>query len=111
MTIMDMEAEPAPHADGQGREARRARRALCFAGVGVAAGLATAIASALGDISIRQTIMLGLPAAVLTFGGITAAVASDPETAERQGFRAGLKAGSLRGRCQSVLGRRDKGRP
>ena len=40
--------------------------------------------------------MMGLPAAVLTFGGLTVAVASDPETAERQGFRAGLKAGALR---------------
>jgi hypothetical protein len=55
--------------------------------------------------------MLGLPAAVLTVGGMTAAVASDPETAERQGFQAGLKAGALRMRWRSVFGSRGKGRP
>jgi hypothetical protein len=111
MTMMDMEAGPPAGADRPGRDGRRARRALWFAGAGVVAGLATAIASALGDISMGQTITLGLPAAVLTLGGITVAVASDPESAERQGFRAGLKAGSLRGRWRSVFGRQGNGRP
>jgi hypothetical protein len=90
------------------RDGRKARRALQFAGAGAVAGLAAAIASALGDISVKQAMM---PAAVLTFGGMTAAVASDPETAERQGFQAGLKAGALRTRWRSVFGSRGKGRP
>src|SRR5579863_1748601 len=111
MTMMDMEADPPPRAERHGRDRRRARRALWFAGAGIVAGLATAIASALGDISVRLTIMLGLPAAVLAFSGITVAVASDPETAERQGFRAGLKAGALRGRWRAAFGRQGKGRP
>jgi hypothetical protein len=89
----------------------KARRALWVAGAGATAGLATGIASALGDISGKQAIMLGVPAAVLTFGGLTAAVASDPETAERRGFRAGLKAGSLRRRWLSVFGSRGKDMP
>ena len=93
------------------RDGRKARRALQFAAAGAVAGLAAAIASALGDISVKQAMMLGLPAAVLTFGGMTAAVASDPETAERQGFQAGLKAGALRTRWRSVFGSRGKGRP
>jgi hypothetical protein len=50
-------------------------------------------------------------AAALTAGGLTVAVTSDPETAERLGFRAGLKAGSLRRRWRSVFGRRGKDRP
>ena len=74
---------------------------------GIAAGLATGIAFALRDISVKQTIMAGL----LTVGGLTVAVTSDPETAERLGFRAGLKAGSLRRRWRSVFGRRGKDRP
>jgi hypothetical protein len=111
MMMVDMEVEPPPRADRHGRDGRRARRALWFAGAGVVAGLTTATASALGAINMRQTIMLGLPAAVLTLSGITVAVASDPETAERQGFRAGLKAGSLRGRWRAVFGRQGKGRP
>jgi hypothetical protein len=109
MTAMD--AEPRQHADRQDRDRRQARRALWIAGAGVAAGLATAIASALGDIRDMQAIMFGLPAAVLAFGGLTVAVASDPETAERLGFRAGLKAGSLRRRWRSVFGRQGKGMP
>jgi hypothetical protein len=101
-----MDAE-APQPVGQnGGDGRKARRAFWFAGAGVVAGLATAVVSALGDVSVKQAIMLGVPAAVLTFGGLAVAVASDPETAERQGFRAGFKAGSLRRRWRSVFGRR-----
>jgi hypothetical protein len=54
--------------------------------------------------------MLGLPAVVLTFGGLTVAALSDPETVERQGFRAGLRAGSLRRQWRSVFDRQGKGR-
>jgi hypothetical protein len=111
MMTVDMQAERPPPADRHGRDGGRARRALWFAGAGVVAVLAIAITSALGDISMRQTIMLGLPAGVLTFSGITLGVASDPETAERQGFRAGLKAGSLRSRWRAVFSRQGKGRP
>jgi hypothetical protein len=106
--MMVMDAEPPGRAD---RDGRRARRAPWVAGAGIVAGLATAIAFALGDITDRQAIMIGLPAAVLAFGGLTVAVASDPQTAERQGFRAGLKAGALRTRWQSVCGRRGRDRP
>jgi hypothetical protein len=112
--MMAMDAEPPPRAgrdERDGRDGRRARRAPWVAGVGIVAGLATAIAFALGGITDRQAIMIGLPAAVLAFGGLTVAVASDPQTAERQGFRAGLKAGALRTRWQSVCGRRGKDRP
>jgi hypothetical protein len=109
--MMAMDAEPPQRADRDGRDRRRARRAPWVAGAGIAGGLAVAIAFALGDISDRQAIMMGLPAAVLTFGGLTVAVASDPEAAERQGFRAGLTAGALRGRWRSVCSRRGNGRP
>lgn len=102
-----MDAEPPQRVDRPGGDWRKARRALWFASAGIVAGLATAVALALGDISVKGAIILGLPAAVLTFGGLTVAVSSDPETAERQGFGAGLKAGSLR----SVFGRRGKSRP
>jgi hypothetical protein len=54
--------------------------------------------------------MLGLPAVVLTFGGLIVAALSDPLRAERQGFRAGLKAGTLRRRWRSVFDRQGKGR-
>jgi hypothetical protein len=109
MVVMD--AEPPQRADRHGGDRRKARRAFWFAGAGVVAGLATAVVSALGDISAKQAIMLGLPAAVLTLGGLAVAVASDPETAERQGFRVGLKAGSLCRWWRSVFGRRGKGGP
>jgi hypothetical protein len=107
-----MDAEPSQQpADRDGGDRRKARRAFWCAGAGVVAGLATAVVSALGDMSTKQAIMVGVPAAILTFGGLAVAVASDPETAERQGFRAGLKAASLRRRWRSVLGRRGKSGP
>ena len=109
--MMAMGAEPPQRVDRDGRHGRRARRALWVASAGIVAGLAAAIAFAFGGIGDRLAIMIGLPAAVLTFGGLTVAVAPDPETAERQGFRAGLKAGALRGSWRSVFGRRGKGRP
>jgi hypothetical protein len=49
--------------------------------------------------------MLGLPAVVLTFGGLSVGVLSDPQRVERQGFRAGLKAGTLRRLWRSVFDR------
>jgi 4-hydroxybenzoate polyprenyltransferase len=106
-----MDAEPPQRADRHGGDRLKARRAFAIAGAGVITGLATAIVSAFGDIGVRQAIMLGVPAALLTFGGLIAAVASDSETAERQGFRAGLKAGSLLRRGRAVFGRRGKGAP
>jgi hypothetical protein len=109
--VTSMDAEPPEDAEPDGRDERKARRALWFACAGLAVGLATAIASALGDTSTKQAIMLGLPAAVVTFGGLTVAVGSDPETAERQGFRAGLKAGSLRRRWRAHFARQGKRRP
>jgi hypothetical protein len=109
--VGDLDAEPPERADQEGRDGRKARRALWVAAAGVVAGLATAIVSGLGDIGVRQAIVLGLPAAVLTLGGLAVAVASDPETAERQGFRAGWRAGSLGRRWRSVFGRRGKDRP
>jgi hypothetical protein len=109
--MMAMDAEPPQRVDPHGRDGRKARRALWVASAGIVAGLATGIAFALGHISDRQAIVMGLPAAGLTFGGLIVAVASDPEIAERQGFRAGLKAGALRSWWRSVFGRRGKGRP
>lgn len=106
-----MDAEPPQRADRHDGDRRKARRAFWFAAAGVVAGLAIAIVSALGDISAKQAIMLGLPAAILTLGGLAVAVAPDPETAERQGFRAGLKAGTLCGRWRLFFGRRGKGGP
>ena len=103
MTTMD--AEPEGQVEPDRRDGRKARRALWSACAGIVVGLATAVACVLGDTSAKQSIMLGLPAAVLTFGGLTIALGSDPETAERQGFRAGLKAGSLRRWWRSVIGR------
>ena len=106
-----MGAEPPQRADRHGRDGRRARRGLWFAGANIVAGLATGIAFALRDVSVKQTIMVGVPAAVLTVGGLTVAVTSDPETVERLGFRAGLTAGLLRRRWRSVFVRRGKDRP
>jgi hypothetical protein len=109
--VTAMDAEPPQRVEPDSRDGRKARRALWFACAGLLVGLAIAVASALGDTSMKQAVMLGLPAAVLTFGGLTIAVGSDPETAERQGFRAGLKAGSLRRRWRAVFARQGKGRP
>jgi hypothetical protein len=105
-----MDAEPPQRADRHGGDGRAARRALWCAGVGIGAGIATVIALALGDLSGRHAIMMGLPAVLLTFGGLVVAALSDPETLERQGFRAGLKAGTLRRRWLSDFNRQGKGR-
>lgn len=105
-----MDAEPPQRAGQHGADGRAARRARWLAGVGIGGGVATVIALALGDLSGEHAIMLGLPAFVLTFGGLTVAALSDPQTAERQGFRAGSKAGTLRRRWRSVLDRQGKGR-
>lgn len=106
-----MDAEPPQRVEPDGRDGRKPRRALWFACAGLVIGLAIAVASALGETSTKQAIMLGLPAAVLTFGGLTIAVGSDPATAERQGFRAGLRAGSLRRRWRAVFARQGKRGP
>jgi hypothetical protein len=103
-----MDAEPPQHVEPDRRDGRKASRALWSAGAGLAVGLATVVACVLGDTSAKQAIMLGLPAAVATFGGLTVAVGSDPAKAERQGFRTGLKAGSLRQRWRSTFGRRGR---
>ena len=86
------------------------RIAVASVVAGGVAGLAIAVTYALGDISLKQTIMLALPAAILILGGLTVAMTSDPETVERQGFRAGMKAGSLRRRWRSALGRGRQGK-
>ena len=100
-----MDAEPPQQAGQHGGDGRAARRARWLAGVGIGGGAATVIAFALGDLSGGHAIMLGVPAVVLIFGGLTVAALSDPQTAERRGFRAGLKAGTLRRRWRSVLDR------
>jgi choline-glycine betaine transporter len=107
-TVMNVEPSPPDQRD---REGRKRRRATWVAVAGIVAGLVIAITSALGDMSAKQTILLALPAAILTFGGLIVAMVSDPEAAERRGFRAGLKAGSLRRIWRSVLGRDDDNRP
>lgn len=106
-----MNAEPPAECRPQRHERRATRRALLCACAGVVGGLTIAIAAVLGGITMKQSIMLGVPAAVLTFGGLAWAVARDPGTAERQGFRAGFAFGSLRKRWRSLLGRQPKGRP
>ncbi len=106
-----MNAEPPQRTDRQSRYRRQARLALWLAGVGGGGGLAIVIAASLGEISVKQTIMLGAPVAVLILGGLMVALARDPESAERLGFRAGLSAGSLRNRWRSVFGRQREDRP
>ncbi len=105
-----MNAEPPQRTDRQGRYRRQARLAMWLAGVGIGGGLAIVIAAALGEISVKQTIMLGVPAAVLILGGLMVGVARDPESAERLGFRSGLTVGSLRKRWRSVFGRQPEDR-
>jgi len=100
-----MDAEPPPRGEPDRPGRRKARRALWFAAAGLAVGLATAIACALHDTSTRFAIMLGVPAALLTFGGLTIALGSDPDSVERHGFRTGFTAGSLRRWWRSVLDR------
>jgi hypothetical protein len=103
-------AEPPQRVDGPGHDRRNARRALWIASAGIAAGLATAIVSALGDISVKVTIILAVPIAILTIGAAILAVASDPDRAERQGFGAGVRVGSMRNRLRSLFGRGGQGR-
>jgi hypothetical protein len=107
---MVVDAEPPRQVDGRGRDGRNARRALWIASAGIVAGLATAIVSALGDISVKVTIILAVPIAILTIGAAITAVASDPERAERQGFGAGVRVGSMRNRLRSLFGRGGQGR-
>ena len=104
-----MDAGPPQYVDGRGRDNRNARRALWIAGAGIVAGLATAIVFALGDLSAKAAISLGVPISILTISGVIVAVASDAERAERQGFGAGLRAGSIRNRLRSLLGRGGNG--
>jgi hypothetical protein len=106
-----MNAGPPPPVGRNGGDERKARRALWVAGAGVVIGLATAVVAVVGDMSVKLAILLGVPATVLTFGGLAVAVVSDPETAERQGFRVGLMAGSLRRWWRLFFGRRGKGGP
>ena len=106
-----MDADPPQPAGRQSRDRRPARRALWCAGAGIAAVLAVAIAAALGDITVKQTIILGLPAVVLTLGGLTVALAREPQIAERKGFRAGFIASSLRERWRSLARRLPRRRP
>jgi hypothetical protein len=106
-----MDADPPQRGDRRSPDRRPAGRALWCAGAGVAAVLAVAIAAALGDITVKLTIILGLPAVVLTLGGVTMALARDPQIAERKGFRAGFIASSLRERWRSLPSRRPKRRP
>jgi hypothetical protein len=107
---MAVDAGPPQPVDGRDRDNRNARRALWIAGAGIVAGLATAIVFALGDLSAKGAIILGVPIAILTIGGVIFALASDPARAERQGFRAGMRAGAIRNRLRSLFGRRGSGR-
>jgi hypothetical protein len=101
-----MDAEPPQRAGGDGARRRKDRRAFWSADAGAVAGLAIAVVSVLGDVNAGQAIALGLPAALLTFGGLAVTVPPDAETAERQGFRAGLTTGPLIRWWRSVSGRR-----
>jgi len=103
-----MDAEPPQRTDGPGRYKRTAIRALLFAAVGTVAVVGTAVAFTLRAISVKLAIILGLPAVVLMLSGLTVALLSDPETAERQGFRVGLTAGSLRRLWRSAFDRDHK---
>lgn len=68
--------------------------ALCQI-VGAILLLATLMCSLLGVISAQQAIAMGLPAAVLIIGDLTAASIPDVSTSSRLGFQAGLRAGTL----------------
>jgi len=61
------------------------------------------ICLALGVISGRQALVIGMPGVLLLlFALITAAIA-DPVSGERLGFQAGLRAGALTSKLQSFL--------
>ncbi len=98
-----MDAEPR-------REDPRPRRPLARAAAWcLAAGLVLAAAAvaclALGAINPRQAIALAIPSILLTAGGVIVAALPDPMTARRQGFRAGLRVGSLARRWRSIFRR------
>lgn len=83
----------------------RLRRAAWCVGAGVILAIAAAMTSALGAVSVQQAIAMGLPAAVLIIGGLTAAVLPDAATGRRLSFRAGFRVGSLVTSLGSVIRR------
>ncbi len=98
-----MDAEPQPEDPRPRRSLARAGPWCAAAGLVLAAALVACLAA--GAISTRQSIGLAIPCIVLIAGGLTIAALPDPATAWRQGFQAGLRAGSLLRLWRSIFRR------
>ena len=97
-----MNAEPPQPEDLGPRRSRVILAAWC-AGAGLVLGSCAVICLALGVISGRQALAIGMPGVLLLlFALITAAIA-DPASGQRLGFQAGLRAGALASKLQSLL--------
>jgi len=97
-----MNAEPPQPEDLGPRRSRVILAAWC-AGAGLVLGSCAVICLALGVISGRQALAIGMPGVLLLlFALITAAIAN-PVSGERVGFQAGLRAGALASKLQSLL--------
>ncbi len=84
---------------------RRSRVATSCQVIGAVTVIATLVCSLLGVISAQQAVALGLPAVVLTLGGLIAIWGPDPQTGHRLGFQAGLHVGVLIKLWRSVVRR------
>jgi hypothetical protein len=97
-----MDAEP-PQPEDLGPRRSRAIVAAWSAGAGLVLGSSALICLALGVVSGRQALAIGMPGVLLLlFGVITAAIA-DPASGQRLGFQAGFRLGSLVRRWRSFL--------
>ena len=97
-----MDADP-PQPENLGPRRSRVILAAWCLGAGLVLGSSAVVCLALGVISGRQALAIGMPGLLLLlFGLITAAIA-DPVSGERLGFQAGLRAGALASRWQAFL--------
>jgi hypothetical protein len=99
-----MDAEPPQPEDLGPRRSRVVAAAWC-AGSGLVLGSTAVICLALGVVSGRQALAIGMPGALLLLFGLIAAAIADPASGQRLGYRAGLRAGALVSRWQSFLRR------
>jgi hypothetical protein len=99
-----MDAEPPQPEDLGPRRSRVVAAAWC-AGAGLVLGSTAVICLALGVVSGRQALAIGMPGALLFLFGLIAGAIADPASGRRLGYRAGLRAGALVGRWQSFLRR------
>lgn len=82
---------------------QRARVAAWCEAIGAVLAIATLISSLLNAISAQQAVAMGLPAVLLTAGGLIAASTLAESDGGRIGFRAGLRVGTLLRKLRSAF--------